>query len=53
MKRTLLKQQHDYKLMKAISLDKELIKLNKQMIKTIEKQVAVIEQTIQHIIQNN
>ena len=50
MKRRLLKQQHDYKLMKNIGLDKELTKLNKQFITQIEKQRKVIEQKIEAII---
>jgi len=50
MKRRLLKQQHDYKLMKDVDLDKELAKLNKQFIAQIDKQTKVIEQKIQAII---
>ena len=50
MKRRLLKQQHDYKLMKDVGLDKELAKLNKQFIVQIDKQTKVIEQKIQTII---
>lgn len=50
MKRRLLKQQHDYKLMKDVGLDKELAKLNKQFIDQIVKQIKLIEQKIQTII---
>ena len=50
MKRRLLKQQHDYKLMKDVGLDKELVKLNKQFIVQIDKQTKVIEQKIKTII---
>lgn len=50
MKRRLLKQQHDYKLMKDVGLDRELTKLNKQFIVQIDKQTKVIEQKIQAII---
>lgn len=50
MKRRLLKQQHDYKLMKDVGLDKELVKLNKQFIVQIDKQTKVIEQKIEEII---
>ncbi len=50
MKRRLLKQQHDYKLMKDVGLDKELLKLNKQFIAQINKQIASIEFKIEAII---
>lgn len=50
IKKMLLKQQHDYKLMKDINLDKELLKLNKQMIKKIEYQILIIEKKIELII---
>lgn len=50
MKRRLLKQQHDYKLMKDVGLDKELVKLNKQFIVQIDKQTKAIEQKIEEII---
>ena len=50
MKRRLLKQQHDYKLMKDVGLDKELVKLNKQFIVQIDKQTKKIEQKIEEII---
>lgn len=53
IKRTLLKQKHDYKLMKSIELDKELIKLNKQLTQSIEKQIKALEIRIQQIIDEN
>ncbi len=53
MKRRLLKQQHDYKLMKDVGLDKELTKLSKQFIAQIEKQRKMIEQKIEDIINEN
>ncbi|MFD1631005.1 transposase, partial [Pseudopedobacter beijingensis] len=51
MKKQLVKQQHDYKLMKTISLDKELLKLNKKMIEVIDGQISKIESDIEKIIQ--
>lgn len=53
MKTTLLKQQHDYKLMKNIGLDKELMLLNKKIIERIEKQILLIESKIEAIIQED
>lgn len=53
MKRSLLMQQKDYKLMKATGLDKELLKLNKQMIKKIDDQITIIEKRMEEVIQNN
>lgn len=50
MKRQLLSQQHDYKLMKAIGLDTALLKLNVQLIKNLENQVKTIEASIEKII---
>ena len=50
MKTRLLKQQHDYRLMKDIGLDKELTKLNKQLINQINKQIAAIELKIKELI---
>lgn len=51
MKRQLLNQQRDYKLMKEISLDKELLKLNKKMIQTIDQQIKKIETDIEKSIE--
>lgn len=50
MKRQLSGQQHDYKLMKGIGLDKTLLKLNLQLIKNLEDQVKTIEASIEKII---
>lgn len=50
MKSQLLRQQYDYKLMKAIALDKELLKLNKKLIETIDGQILNIESAIGKII---
>jgi len=50
MKRKLLKQQHDYSLMKSMGLDKELSKLNKKLIMNLDKQIAAIEKMIENII---
>lgn len=53
IKMTLLKQRHDYKLMKKIGLDKELMKLNKSLIECIEKQIHLIESKIEILIQED
>jgi len=53
IKRVLLKQQHDYRLMKRIGLDKQLLKLNKQMIKKIDEQIGVLEKQIELIFKEN
>jgi transposase len=53
MKSQLLKQQHDYKLMKAIALDKELLKLNKKLIEAVERQLKEIETRIEAAIQQD
>ncbi|MFG6687627.1 IS110 family transposase [Mariniflexile sp. HNIBRBA6329] len=53
MKRSLKKQQHDYKLMKTIGLDKDLLNLNQEIIQRVENQIAVIEKRIQQIIEDN
>lgn len=50
MKKQLSDQQHDYKLMKNIGLDKPLLKLNLQIIKSIEEQIKTIEERIEKII---
>jgi transposase len=51
MKRQLLKQQQDYKLMKTISLDKELLKLNNKLIAAVEAQIKQLEGTIENVVQ--
>lgn len=53
IKSGLLKQQYDYSLMKAIKMDKELLKLNQSLIATIEKQIKIIENKIQTIIKED
>lgn len=53
MKRRLLNQQKDYKLMKPIGLDKDLLKLNVQMLKTIDKQLDKIESCIADLIRQD
>jgi len=50
IKGQLLRQQHDYKLMKSIALDKELMKLNKKLIETIDGQIKKIEFDIEENI---
>jgi transposase len=50
MKRQLLKQQHDYKLMKTISLDKDLLKLNKKLIEAMNSQIKQLEANIEQVI---
>lgn len=50
IKKQLMSQQHDYKLMKSIKLDKELLKFNVQLIKNIEVQIKGIESSIELII---
>lgn len=51
MKRRLLNQQRDYKLMKEISLDRELLKLNRKMIEAIDQQLKKIEADIEKTIE--
>ena len=53
IKSSLLRQQYDYKLMKPIKLDKELLKLNQNLIETIEKQLKSIEHKIEVIIEDD
>lgn len=53
MKSQLLKQQHDYKLMKSISLDKELLKMNKRLIEALERQIKEIEARIETAVQQD
>lgn len=50
MKNRLLKQQHDYKLMKSIGLDKSLLKFNTSLIKAIAAQIQQIETEIEQLI---
>lgn len=53
MKSQLLKQQHDYKLMKSLSLDKDLLKMNKKLIEAIERQLKEIEARIEAVVQED
>lgn len=53
IKSGLVKQQYDYKVMKSIKMDKELLKLNDSLIKNIDKQIAKIEAKIESIIIND
>lgn len=53
IKRQLLSQQKDYKLMKTIGLDKDLLKLNLQMLKAIDKQLGKIESCIADLIRQD
>jgi len=53
IKSSLLKQQYDYKLMKSIKMDKELLKLNQNLILNIEKQIKIIEHKIELIIEED
>jgi transposase len=53
IKKQLMVQQHDYKLMKGIGLDKELKSLNVKLIKNIEGQIKIIENDIENIIRSD
>jgi len=53
MKKQLATQQHDYKIMKSVGLDKQLLKLNINLIKNIEIQICSIEMDIEKIISND
>ena len=53
IKSALLKQQYDYKLMKSIKMDKELLKLNQSLLSNIDKQLKIIENKIELIIQED
>jgi transposase len=50
MKKQLAGQHQDYKLMKSMELDKNLLRLNIQLIKNIDLQIKAIENTIEQII---
>jgi Transposase and inactivated derivatives len=47
MKGQLARQQHDYKLMKSLGMDKELLRLNKKLIEAIDVQIKKIEADIE------
>lgn len=53
IKKQLMVQQHDYKLMKSVGLDKELKSLNIKLIKDIEKQIKALENYIENSIQSD
>jgi transposase len=53
IKTGLLNQRRDYKLMKSMDLDKELLKLNKSMVENIDKQIKAIECKIDFIIEQD
>lgn len=52
MKSQLARQQHDYKLMKTLGLDKDLLKLNKKLVDAISAQILRIESAIEKNITN-
>jgi len=53
MKKQLMVQQYDYKLMKNLEIDKQLVSLNKKMISSIANQIKNIENHIEQIICND
>lgn len=53
MKGQLVRQQHDYKLMKTLGIDKELLKLNKKLIEAIDIQIKKIEFDIEENIRDD
>lgn len=53
LKRQLLMQQHDYKLMTKLDLEKELLAMNKELICNAEKQVKLIEKKIEELIKTD
>lgn len=53
MKGQLARQQHDYKLMKTMGMDKELLKLNKKLIEAIDIQIKKIELDIEKNIKED
>jgi len=53
MKAGLAKQQHDYKLMKSLGLDKDLLKLNQKLIEAVEVQIKKIEEAIEKNIKED
>jgi transposase len=53
MRSQLVRQQHDYKLMKSVSLDKELIGLSKKLIKAIDEQIKRIEVNIEENVMSD
>lgn len=53
IKKQLMVQQYDYKLMKSVGLDKQLKSLNIKLIKDIEKQIKALEKDIENTIQSD
>ncbi|WP_427875347.1 hypothetical protein [Flavobacterium sp. MMS24-S5] len=53
IKKQLMVQQHDYKLMKGIAMDEELKSLNIKLIKSIDAQIKIIENDIEKVIHND
>jgi len=53
MKRQLIRQGQDYKLMKSLSLEKGLSKLNKNLIESVNLQIKHIEALIQEAIESH
>ena len=53
IKKQLKAQQHDYKLMKSVGLDKQLLSLNIKMINNIENQIKIIEYCMEDIISSD
>jgi len=53
VKRQLLKQQHDYKLMSKLGIDEELLLMNKELIYNAENQVKLIENRIDELIKSD
>lgn len=50
IRKQLRTQQHDYKLMKGLSLDKQLTKLNSHMLEQLNGQIQALEDEIQNVI---
>ena len=53
MKRQLLAQQSDYKLMNTIGLEKQLAKMNQGLIESIQQQIEKLETEIEKIIKSD
>lgn len=53
VKLQLTTQQHDYKLMKKLNLEEQLLTLNKELISSAEKQIKLIEKEIETLVKNN
>lgn len=53
IKAGLAKQRHDYRLMKNLGLDKELLKLNQKLVSELEAQIQKIEKAIEKNIKED